>query len=171
MRFLNSECTTGSVLGYNTRAMAIYGLCKGVAFGVGDVVRVHNILVAKSSEEKGRRTQVFEGIVIGIRGRENGKSFVVRRIGEAGVGIEQIFPFSSPLLEKVEVVREGKRGVRHAKLYYTRDKSKREIEKIYTRARRHGQAKLEVKKAKPKAKKTIKRVVQKTSEKTKSKGK
>lgn len=142
--------------------MALQTIHKETTFGVGDVVRVHMLLTDKSGEDlpaqtgKGSRTQVFEGTVIGIRGKEMGKSFIVRRIGEAGIGIEQIFPLASPLLEKVQVVREGKKGVARSKLYYTRGKSKREIEKIYTRTRRREEAKKAAKVVKPKkrAKKT-----------------
>ncbi|OGM71136.1 hypothetical protein A2897_02855 [Candidatus Woesebacteria bacterium RIFCSPLOWO2_01_FULL_44_24b] len=130
--------------------MAIEAVHKETTFGVGDVVRVHLLLTNKSQDEKGSRSQVFEGTVIGIRGKDNGKSFIVRRVGEAGIGIEQIFPLYSPLVEKVDVVRRGKSGVRQAKLYYIRKKSKREIEKIYTRARRHEEAKKSAKDTKPK---------------------
>lgn len=129
--------------------MAIQAAIKETTFGVGDVVRVHQIIADKSESEKGSRTQAFEGTVIGIKGHGIGKSFTVRRIGEQKIGIEMIFPVSSPVIERVEVVREGKRGTRHAKLYYTRAKSTREIEKIYTRSKRKG-IKTE---AKPKAKK------------------
>ena len=147
--------------------MAIEATFKEASFGVGDVVRVHILLTDKSKEEKGSRTQVFEGTVIDIRGSEMGKSFVVRRIGEQKIGIEQIFPFASPLLDRIEVVREGKRGTRHAKLYYTRDKSTREIEKIYTRAKRRTLFKAEAKAKKEKpVKKAVKKTVKKSSKKT-----
>ena len=115
--------------------MAIDIKFKETSFGVGDVVRVHQNV----SEGDKARKAIFEGMVIDIRGSEMGRSFVVRRIGSGNIGIEQIFPVESPTVEKVEVVREGKPGVRHAKLYYTRDKSKREIESIYTRAKRKNQ--------------------------------
>lgn len=145
--------------------MAIEVTIKDTNFGVGDVVRVHQILVDKSSDEKGSRTQVFEGTVIGIKGHGIGKSFTVRRIGEQKVGIEMIYPVSSPLIDKVEVVREGKRGVRQAKLYYIRDKSNREIETIYTRAKRRGIKQEEKPKAKPKAKPTSKAKPKKATKK------
>lgn len=118
--------------------MAISATIKDTSFGVGDVVRVHQIIADKSESEKGSRTQAFEGTVIGIKGHGIGKSFTVRRIGEQKIGIEMIFPVASPVIDRVEVVREGKKGTRHAKLYYTRDKSNKEIEKIYTRAKRKG---------------------------------
>jgi len=112
--------------------MALVALHKEIEFGVGDVVRVHQKIV-----ESGKtRVAIFEGMVIKIRGEQQEKSFTVRRIGAQKVGIEQIFPLVSPTIEKIEVKRHGLEGVRHAKLYYTRDKSKREIERIYSRATR-----------------------------------
>ena len=105
---------------------------KDVQFGVGDSVRVH--LNIKEGEKE--RTQIFEGMVLAIKNRLEGKSITVRRIGAADVGIERIFPLSSPFVEKIEVVKKGTAGVRHAKLYYTREKSPREVAEIYARANR-----------------------------------
>lgn len=130
-------------------------------FGVGDVVRVHQKI--QESEEK-FRTQVFEGMVLGIKGEGGRKTFTVRRIGAQKVGIEQIFPISSPYIEKVEVVRDGLKGSRHAKLFYTRDKSTKEIEKIYSRAKRRSDVTAAPKAEKPKAKK--KTATRKTSKKS-----
>lgn len=87
----------------------------------------------KIKEGDKTRTQIFEGMVIGIKGREENKSLTVRRIGAALVGIERIFPLMSPTIDKIQVVKKGGQGVRKAKLYYTRDKSRREVEKIYSR--------------------------------------
>lgn len=111
-----------------------------VAFGVGDVVRV-----SQTIEEEGKktRTQVFEGTVIAIKNRDEGKSFTVRRIGANKIGVEMIFPLNSPLITKVEVVRRGLRGTRQAKLYYIREKSRKEIDKIYSRHIRREKAKEE----------------------------
>jgi large subunit ribosomal protein L19 len=148
--------------------MPLSTVIKETTFGVGDVVRVYQVLTDKSESEKGSRTQSFEGTVIAIRGTGMGKSFIVRRIGEHKIGIEQIFPINSPLIDKVEVVRSGKRGVRQGKLYYIRDKSNREIEKIYTRARRRELSKMQKPKA-PKAKKAVKKVVKKTAKKSSKK--
>ncbi len=85
-------------------------------FSVGDQIKVHQKII----EGKKERTTVFEGIVIGIRGRGENKSFTVRRIGVANVGIERIWPISSPWLQKIEVKKKGQ--VRRAKLYYLRDR-------------------------------------------------
>lgn len=82
-------------------------------FRPGDTVRVH----AKVVEGDRERIQVFEGVVIRIRRRGPASSFTVRRVTH-GIGVERIFPYYSPLVEKVEVSRVGK--VRRAKLYYLR---------------------------------------------------
>lgn len=112
--------------------MAISATHKNTEFGVGDRVKV----TQRIKEGEKERLQIFEGMVIGIKGHGNGKSFTVRRVGAAQVGIERIFPLSSPTLESVAISKEGKKGARRAKLYYTRDKSKREIDKIYSRSAR-----------------------------------
>jgi len=119
-----------------------------VEFAVGDVVRVHQRIVEEGKKE---RIQVFEGTVIATKNREAGKSFVVRRIGTQKVGIEMIFPLSSPLIEKIEVKRKGGRGVRRSKLYYLRSKSKRETEKVFSRSVRRVKAKVTIKTEKVKA--------------------
>jgi len=66
---------------------------------------------------EGRHTQLFQGVVIKVRRGADGGNFTIRRVTH-GVGVEHTFPFSSPLLERVEVVRHGK--VRRARLYYLR---------------------------------------------------
>ena len=82
----------------------------------GETVRVH----VKVVEGEKERTQVFEGIVIRISGKGNRATFTVRKISY-GIGVERIFPFHSPRVDKVEVVSRGK--VRRAKLYYLRERS------------------------------------------------
>ena len=85
-------------------------------FSSGDKVKVH-VRVIEGDKE---RTQIFEGDVISISGAGISKSFTVRKMS-SGVGVERIFPFNSPKVAKIEVVREGK--VRRAKLYYLRNLS------------------------------------------------
>ncbi len=82
----------------------------------GETVRVH----VKVVEGEKERTQVFEGIVIGISGKGSRTMFTVRKISY-GIGVERIFPLHSPRIERVEVVSRGK--VRRAKLYYLRQRS------------------------------------------------
>jgi large subunit ribosomal protein L19 len=83
------------------------------ALAPGDTVKVSAKIVEKGRE----RTQVFQGVVIKLRRGADGGNFTVRRVTR-GVGVEHTFPFASPLVEKVEVVRHGK--VRRARLYYMR---------------------------------------------------
>ena len=83
-------------------------------FAPGDTVRIH----VKVVEDKKERTQIFQGVVIGIRGSGIGKSFTVRKVTD-GIGVERIFPFHSPSLAKIEVTRRGK--VRRAKLNYLKE--------------------------------------------------
>ena len=83
-------------------------------FRPGDTVKVH----MKVKEGESERVQVFEGAVIVRRGRGASENFTVRKIS-FGVGVERTFLISSPHVEKIEIVREGK--VRRARLYYLRD--------------------------------------------------
>ena len=110
--------------------MALKITIKEVEFGVGDRVRVDQ----KVKDGDKSREASFEGMVIGIKGREPGKTFLVRRIGEAGIGVERIFPVNLPTIDKIIVVKRGVEGVKRAKLYYTRTKSPTEIEMISKRA-------------------------------------
>jgi large subunit ribosomal protein L19 len=100
------------------------------SFGVGDKVRV----VQKIKEGEKERSSTFEGLVIAIKGVSGGKTFTVRRIGEARVGIEKVFPVDSPTIEKVEVLKHGTTGVKRAKLYYLREKPSSAQEEIFSRA-------------------------------------
>jgi len=86
------------------------------------------VVVQKIKEGGKSREAIFEGMVIGIKGRNPGKTFMVRRIGEAGIGIERIFPLNLPTIDKVIVVKRGIEGVKRAKLYYTREKAPTEVE-------------------------------------------
>ena len=82
-------------------------------FNVGDSVKVHTKVVEGDKE----RIQIFAGIVIGKRGTGLNETFTVRRISY-GEGVERIFPFHSPRVDKIEVERQG--DVRRAKLTYLR---------------------------------------------------
>jgi large subunit ribosomal protein L19 len=86
----------------------------------GYVVRVWTKVKEKDKE----RLSHFDGIVISIRGRGAGKTFTVRNI-VGGVGVERIFPYYSPYIEKIEILR--KIPVRRAKLYYLRYKKQSEL--------------------------------------------
>ncbi len=84
-------------------------------FKVGDTVKVHT----KVREGDKERIQVYQGIVIGRKGRGLNEMFTVRRISY-GEGVERVFPIHSPMIEKVVVEKQG--DVRRSKLYYLRDR-------------------------------------------------
>jgi large subunit ribosomal protein L19 len=87
----------------------------------GDTVRVHQ----KITEGDKSRIQIFEGLLIGRKhGNEAGGTFTVRKVID-GVGVERIFPFYSPNIAKIEVVRKSK--TRRSKLYNVREKAAKEI--------------------------------------------
>lgn len=80
----------------------------------GDTVQVH-VKVVEGTRE---RIQVFEGVVIKIKGGGIRETVTVRRVAY-GVGVERTFPIHSPRIDKIVVKRHGK--VRRAKLYYLRN--------------------------------------------------
>lgn len=96
----------------------------------GMIVKVHQIIkdVNKKGEER-QRIQVFEGQVLAVKhGSEPGATVTVRKVSN-GVGVEKIFPIHSPLIEKIELMREMK--VRQGRAYYLRSHKKklREVKK------------------------------------------
>ena len=83
-------------------------------FKAGDTVTV----TYKIREENKERLQKFRGIVIQKRGFGATKTFTVRKISN-GIGVERIFPVSSPFIDSIEVNKVGK--VRRARIFYLRD--------------------------------------------------
>lgn len=91
-------------------------MIKQIDFVPGDIIRVFETI--KDGEKT--RTQVFEGTVLGIKGRGDNKSFrVMKMVGD--VGVEKIWPVKSVNIEKIVVKEHSKKRVRRAKLYYLRD--------------------------------------------------
>ncbi len=88
-------------------------------FSVGDSVRVHTRVVEGDKE----RVQIFQGIVIGRKGRGLNETFTVRRISY-GEGVERVFPVHSPRIVKVEIEKAG--TARRAKLNYLRNRKGKE---------------------------------------------
>jgi large subunit ribosomal protein L19 len=123
--------------GYTKQTIAQFGIgkTKHPAFRAGDTIAVHQRIKEGDKE----RVQIFEGDVIKIRNCGASSTFTVRKMSD-GVAVERIFPFASPLLKKIEVLKTG--DVRRAKLYYVRErlgKSARIDEKIMTREQKEQQ--------------------------------
>jgi len=101
------------------------------SFRVGDTVRVHVRIVEGDKE----RVQVFEGVCIRRRRGTRG-TFTVRKISY-GVGVERIFPYASPRVEKVEIMAKGR--VRRARLFYLRQRTGKAA-RIREKTRSEGQS-------------------------------
>ena len=84
-------------------------------FTIGDTVNVHVRIVEGDKE----RIQVYQGVLIGEKGRGINKTITVRRI-VANEGVERIFPVNSPRIAQIEVVRRS--DARRSKLYYLRNR-------------------------------------------------
>ena len=85
-------------------------------FGVGDTVKV----LVKIPEGDKVRIHPFEGMVIETRGEGISATFTVRKISY-GEGVERVFPFYSPGIDAIEILKRGK--VKRARLYYLRDRT------------------------------------------------
>ena len=120
--------------------MAIKTQIAGTTIHVGDTVSVYYKIIEKEvvagktkkekHEEQKERAQAFTGTVIAIRGGGQNQSFCVRHMGVGAIGVERIFPVASPWIKKVVVIKKG--NAKRAKLYFLRDKSKKEIAKMET---------------------------------------
>lgn len=91
-------------------------MIKAENFAVGDTVKVH----VKIKEGNKERVQIFQGIVLSIRGQKDSATFTVRKIAVGDVAVERIWPINSPSIAKVEVVKNSSRRLRRSKLYFMR---------------------------------------------------
>ena len=86
-------------------------------FKAGDTITV----TSKIKEGDKFRLQNFRGTVIQISGATPyTRTFTVRKVS-GGIGVEKIFPYQSPSIEKIEINKYGK--VRRARIFYLRDLS------------------------------------------------
>ena len=85
-------------------------------FKSGDTVKVSVRII----ENKKERIQVFQGVVMQRRGSGVSATFTVRKIS-GGIGVERTFPVNSPVIAKIERVKQGK--VRRNKITYLRSRS------------------------------------------------
>jgi large subunit ribosomal protein L19 len=92
----------------------------------GDVIKVHR----KIKEGEKERIQIFEGIVIGVKGKQSSSPTATVRRVSFGIGVEITIPLFSPAISKIEVLKQAK--IRRSKLYYLRKKGIR-ISKLKTK--------------------------------------
>lgn len=97
--------------------MSLSTLIKETKVSIGDTVKVSQ----KIKEGDKDRIQNFEGVVIAIKGEQSERTFTVRRIGAAGIGVEKILPVDLPSITAVAVIRSA--NVKRAKLYYLRERT------------------------------------------------
>ena len=84
-------------------------------FKAGDEITVYY----KVKEGKKERTQFFKGVVLQRKGEKNTETFTIRKVSN-GIGVERVFPTNSPVIEKINIEKEGK--VRRARIFYMRER-------------------------------------------------
>lgn len=94
-------------------------------FRAGDVVKVFRKIIEGGKE----RTQIFEGMVIAVKGKQSSSAMITVRKISNGVGVEIVVPVQSPTIEKIELVKRAK--VRQAKLYFVRERSVKSLKMKY----------------------------------------
>lgn len=84
-------------------------------FGAGDTVSVTYKIVEGGKE----RLQTFKGVIIQRRGNGTTETFTIRKVS-GGIGVERIFPLTSPFLETIKVEKYG--SVRRSRIFYFRER-------------------------------------------------
>ncbi len=92
----------------------------------GDVIKVHR----KITEGGKERIQVFEGMIISIKGNQSSSPMITVRKVSNGTGVELVLPLYSPIIDKIEMVKRAK--VRRSKLYFMRDRSLKSLRLKYS---------------------------------------
>jgi len=95
------------------------------AFRAGDVVKVFRKILEGGKE----RIQVFEGMVIAVKGKQSSSTMITVRKVSNGVGVEIVVPIQSPAIEKIDLVKRAK--VRQSKLYFVRERSAKSLKMKY----------------------------------------
>lgn len=110
----------------------------------GDVVKVSR----KIKEGAKERTQMFEGMIIAIKGGQSASPSITVRKVSAGIGVELVLPLNSAQIEKIELVKRTR--ARRAKLYFVRDKAAKTLSKKLKEVTIKNAPKAETKAAAPK---------------------
>ena len=107
-------------------AMANYLKYNDLSIRIGDTVRV----AYRIEEKNKKKIQNFEGIVLKTKGMGPNKMFTVRKLTRSGIGVERIFPLSSPHIKNIKIVK--KTHYRRASAEFIRTLSRRMItRKLY----------------------------------------
>jgi len=94
-------------------------------FRAGDVIKVFRKIIEGGKE----RIQIFEGMVIAVKGKQSSSQMITVRKVSNGVGVEITIPVQSPNIEKIEMVKRAK--VRQGKLYFVRERSAKSLKMKY----------------------------------------
>lgn len=94
---------------------------KGTKVKVGDTVKINY----KFKEGNKEKTQVFQGILMAVKGKGNNKMILVRKVTKDNLGVERIFPLVSPYLAKVSLEKKGK--TRRGKIYFIRGLTRKRL--------------------------------------------
>lgn len=92
----------------------------------GDVVKVFRKIIEAGKE----RIQVFEGMIIAMKGGQSSSPTMTVRKVSNGIGVELVLPVFSPIIDKIEVVKRAK--VRRSKLYFVRTRSAKSLKMKYS---------------------------------------
>ncbi|OGK20077.1 50S ribosomal protein L19 [Candidatus Roizmanbacteria bacterium RIFCSPHIGHO2_02_FULL_37_13b] len=96
-------------------------IVKDVECKIGDTIKVHYSFKEGDKFKK----QIFQGILIAIKGKGNNRMITVRKLSHDNLGVERIYPIISPNIEKISIDKHA--NVRRSKLYYIRQLSESEI--------------------------------------------
>lgn len=88
---------------------------------VGDTVKISY----KFKEGDKEKTQLFQGMVISAKGKDDNKTFTVRKVTKDKIGVERIFSIVSPFIEKIDVVKSA--TARRGKIYFVRGLSDKDL--------------------------------------------
>jgi len=107
--------------------MANYFIYKDKKFHVGDLLRI----VYKIKEGEKEREQNFDGILLKVKGNEQeNKTITIRKISKSGIGVERIFPLSSPWI--VDIKLKKPTSYKKASVFFIRNLSEKELrQKLY----------------------------------------
>lgn len=83
------------------------------AFSAGDTITV----TYKIKEGDKERLQSFTGVVLQRKGTNTRASFTIRKMS-GGIGVERVFPITSPFIEEIKLNKRG--VVRRARIFYLR---------------------------------------------------